>query len=220
MSADDESAEGPVGQGDYVVQQGDCMESIAVNSGFLWQTLWNLPQNAQLKKSRDPNVLMAGDRVTIPPIRPRKDARATDARHRFQRNGVPSRLRLRFLDDKKKPRSGLAYVLTVDDTTTRGSLDNDGSLDVPISPAAMQGRIVLRCEPDDEAYDLTLGNLDPDGSNSGIASRLTNLGYPCAADDDDAMQSAITRYQMANDIPPTGQLDDQTRKALKQHHQS
>src|SRR5277367_6669086 len=134
MSADDESSEGPVGQGDYVVQQGDCMESIAVNSGFLWQTLWNLPQNAQLKKSRDPNVLMAGDRVTIPPIRPRKDARATEARHRFQRNGVPSRLRLRFLDDKKKPRSGLAYVLTVDDKTTRGSLDNDGSLDVPISP--------------------------------------------------------------------------------------
>src|SRR5262249_17842677 len=107
-------AERPVGKGDYVVQSGDCMESIAYEHGFLAKTLWNLPENAELRNHREPNVLLPGDRVTIPPIRLREEDRPTDQRHRFRLLGPPCQFRLRFLDDKQQPRSGVPYVLTID----------------------------------------------------------------------------------------------------------
>jgi hypothetical protein len=215
-------AGGPVGQGDYVVQPGDCMQSIAYEHGFVWKTLWNLPDNAELKRRRDPNVLLPGDRVTIPEIRLREEARPTDQRHRFRLLGAPSLFRLRFLDDKQQPRSGVAYVLMIDGQTTSGSLDAQGSLDVSIPSNASRGTIRLQTDPDPETYPLNFGHLDPDSSPTGVRGRLNNLGFSCASDGDwdEDLRGAITRFQMARNLQPTGQLDDQTRQALKQGHQS
>ena len=221
-NSDNSSAQGPVGQGDYQVQPGDCMASIARQHGFTWQTVWNFPANADLKARREPNVLLPSDQVTIPPIRLRQESRPTGQVHSFQLVGQSCRLQLRFLDDNKQPRSGVVYTLTIDGKRTRGTLDGAGSLNVPISPDASQGSIVLHTEPDLETYPVNLGHLDPDSSPTGIRGRLNNLGFTCASDGDwDAnLQSAIKRFQIANDIPPTGELDGQTRQALKQTHQS
>jgi Putative peptidoglycan binding domain/LysM domain len=216
------NAAGPVGQGNYVVQPGDCIESIAFDHGFKWQTLWNLPANAELKSKRKPNLLLPGDLVTIPPIRPRKESRATDQNHKFRLLGTPSRLQLRFLDDKQQPRSGIKYVLTIDGQIRRGSLDGAGKLNVPIPPDARQGSITLQTDPEPEIYPLNFGHLDPISSPTGLRGRLNNLGFSCASDGDfDAdLQGAIMRFQLANNLQPTGQLDDKTREALQQGHQS
>jgi hypothetical protein len=58
---------GPLGSGAYIVQEGDCFLSIAYQHGFFWETLWNLPANAELRNTRqDPGQLLVGDRVMVP----------------------------------------------------------------------------------------------------------------------------------------------------------
>ncbi len=198
------------------------MESIAYAHGFLWQTLWNLPDNASLQSQREAHVLLPGDHVTIPAIRPRVEEAAVDALHSYVRNGLPSTFQIRFLDEEQKPRSGLKYILTIDGQTSSGSLDDQGGLSVPILPNASSGSIQLQVDPDPETYPLNFGCLDPDASATGVRGRLNNLGFACAADGDwDAdLQGALERFQSSRNLPPTGILDSATQQALKQDHQS
>ena len=37
---------------DYEIQQGDCLASIARHSGLLWGTIWNRPENSDLRTLR------------------------------------------------------------------------------------------------------------------------------------------------------------------------
>jgi Putative peptidoglycan binding domain/LysM domain len=213
----------PVGQGDYVVKPGDCMESIAFEQGFLWETLWNLPANGELKSERQPNVLLPGDRVTIPNLQPfEKPDCPTDQTHQFVLPGTKSKLYVRFLDDKQQPRSGLKYALMVDGQKYNGTLDGAGSLTQSIPANASQGSIQLLTDPDPESYPLNFGHLDPDESQTGVRGRLNNLGYTCSPDGgiDADLQGALIKFQTVNNLPPTGQLDDDTRQALTQEHLS
>jgi hypothetical protein len=214
--------QGPVGQGEYVVKPGDCMESIAYEHGFFWKTLWNLAENAELKNNRSPNVLLPGDRVTIPAVRSSQVDCRTDQSHKFVLLGGQTRCRLRFLDDRQQARSGLRYELTIDGVTTSSTLDAQGSLNVAIPSNASRGTIRLFTEPDPEIYDLSFGHLDPESSPTGIRARLNNLGFTCAGDGDwdEDLRGALIRFQMARNLPATGQIDEETRQLLKQDHES
>ena len=93
-----------VGGGSYEARSGDCIASVAFEHGFFWQTLWDHPDNAELKRLRkDPNVLLEGDKVAIPELRVKKAPAATEQRHKFKLKGVPAKLRLRFLQPKEEP---------------------------------------------------------------------------------------------------------------------
>ena len=212
----------PIGQGNYVVRAGDCMESIAFEHGFLWQSLWDLPENAELKSKRDPNILMPGDRVTIPAIRQREESAATDQCHTYVRKIANSLFQLRFLDEHQEPRSGVPYLLTIDGKTTSGELDGGGKVSVQIPPNAKGGKIELQTEPDPESYDLDFGHLDPDSTPDGLRARLNNLGFACSATGpwDEDLGDALKRFQLTRDLGPTGERDDNTRQALKRDHLS
>ncbi len=89
---------GPVGQGEYLVQAGDCVLSIADRAGHAWETIWNDPANADLKAARgEPTLLAPGDRVTIPPLRAKEETGATEQRHSFRRKGQKVLLRVRVV---------------------------------------------------------------------------------------------------------------------------
>jgi hypothetical protein len=211
----------PVGRGDYIVQPGDCMESIAAAHGLFWQTLWDHPDNADLKRARgDPNVLLAGDRVTIPEKRPKEYSGATEQRHKFRRKGVPGRLQLTLMKGDR-PRANEAYTLEIGGKLLSGTTDGGGKLDVHIPPGAQVGRLTIGESRDQ--YVLNLGHIDPVDSVAGVQGRLKNLGLysgPVDGKMSAATGAAITAFQARNDLSVTGEMDQATRDKLKQAHGS
>ncbi len=199
---------------DYSVQDGDCISSIAYTFGFLPDTIWNLPENSDLKLLRkDPNVLMPGDTVHIPDLTVQDFPRPTD-------HGVPEKLCLRLLDINQKPRVNLAYTLVVDGRRKKGTTDGEGKLTESIAPNAKEGKILVGADGS-EVIRLQLGQLNPVADITGVKARLSNLGYyqgPIDNNVDDQTTKAISDYQTKQGLPVTGTADDATQSQLLQDH--
>src|SRR5215467_6150724 len=114
---------GPIGDGDYVVVDGDCAESIAARSGLLWTTIWDHPQNAELKKARDiQNLLLPGDRIHVPDKELKHVARRTAKRHTILRKGLHCKLLLGIVWCGA-PRRDTPYILVIDGVLHDGTTD-------------------------------------------------------------------------------------------------
>jgi peptidoglycan hydrolase-like protein with peptidoglycan-binding domain len=199
----------------YSVVQGDSMPSIAKQTGFFWESLWNHGNNSDLKSQRkNPNVLFSGDQVFIPALDPFTDSKATDAQHKYRRKGVPVKLVLKLLKSDGSPRANEAYVLTVDNKDLKGNTDGDGVLKQYIPNDAKEG--ILKLNGGKECFPVRIGGLDPVDEISGIQQRLANLGFDCEETGqlDDATQRALTNFQGANNLDPSGQPDDPTKNKL------
>jgi hypothetical protein len=208
----------------YTVQQGDCISSIAFETGFFPETIWNHPENADLRKTRkDPNVLFPGDVVFVPEKEPRVETRSTDARYRFQRKGVPEFLSLRFLNDEE-PRAEEEYAVTIDGAFgPSGKLDARGACLIPIPPGSKSAILTLGDPSRGETYPLSLGHLDPIGEISGVEQRLANLGYLKTApsgQEGPELSAAVEAFQTDQKLSTENGLDDITRQKLKEVHGS
>jgi N-acetylmuramoyl-L-alanine amidase len=202
----------------HTIAPGDCLSSVAYDEGFHPETLWDAPENAELRRQRDSyNVLLPGDVVFVPDRRERLEHCVTARRHRFRRRGVPERFRLALLAFGE-PRANLAFVLEIDGRETRGTTDANGRIDVPIPPNARRG--VLRIG-ERERYDLDLGRVAPVSAEIGVRTRLANLAYLEREDGDAAaLRDAVRAFQRAQSLDPTGVVDDATRRALVEAHGS
>jgi N-acetylmuramoyl-L-alanine amidase len=158
----------------YKVKEGDCVASISCNHGFHPDTIWNHPDNAQIKVLRkDQNVLFPGDVIVIPDKEIKIYDRPTGQLHQFRRKAVPEMFRLR-LAWFSGPRADLPYTLIIDGTVFIGETDGDGIIEHPIPPNARKGKLIIS---DDEHYEFQLGSLDPTDEDMGALHRLVNLGY-------------------------------------------
>jgi len=84
---------------DYIIQQGDCLHSIATDSGVSWQKIWNHPKNSNLRSLRkSPNILKEGDELFIPDPEIKQESCATDKNHVFELQGYAAVVKLRVLD--------------------------------------------------------------------------------------------------------------------------
>jgi hypothetical protein len=199
----------------YEVAPGDSMPSIAKETGFFWETLWNHANNADLKaKRKNPNVLFAGDQVFIPKLETKTESKPTDAQHKFRRKGVPVKLVLKLLKSDGSARANEAYVLTVNDKDLKGNTDGDGVLKQYIPNDAKEG--ILKLNDGKECFPVRIGALDPIDEISGIQQRLANLGFDCEETGqlDDATQRALVNFQAANKLDPSGAPDDPTKAKL------
>jgi Putative peptidoglycan binding domain len=210
-----------VGAGNYIVEEGDCLNSIAFENGFFWKTLWDLPENHELKSARkDPDMLMPEDRVTLPDLRLKQEDGATEKKHRFKRKGVPAKLRLRFLK-QGKPLANVNYVLEVDGAKiAEGKLGADGEFEHPILPNAKSAVIRVGNDEPKTVHTFKLGTVPPVECRIGVVRRLKNLGYTIYDDDADSLDSALKRFQKESGMVVTGKPDQKTRDELVKKHGS
>ncbi len=210
----------PAGSGDYVVQVGDCIASIASAHGLFWETLWQHPGNADLRAARrDPHVLLPGDRVHVPGKRRKEEPGQTETRHRFKRRGEPCELLVTLLDEDEQPRAGASYRLYLEGTAHSGVLDANGTLTVRMPARTRAARLVVDGDPFEEVYNLQLGALDPDDAPSGIHARLRNLGY-LPGENGGVAGPDLARFQSRHGLAATGELDEATRQRLRDEHYS
>ncbi|MBN2492230.1 MAG: peptidoglycan-binding protein [Planctomycetes bacterium] len=197
---------------DHRVRQGDCISSIAFKNGFFWETLWNHADNARLKRERqDPNVLMPGDVVHVPDLTTKQVDGATEQRHRFRLKGVPAKIKLR-LAVNDEPLANMPYRLCLDDQWSAGVTDGEGCAEMPISPDARSGKILVDQDGHATVFTFDLGSLNPIDTEEGVWQRLSNMGYNVEPD----LSGALRTYQQRQGLEPTGQLDEATRSKIKE----
>ncbi len=211
------------------VRQGECIASIAKLYHFPdYRTIWNHARNVRLKRRRpNPNILYPGDRVYIPDITERDESRGTGALHRFEVPLYEVRLRLVIRNRAREPYAGKRYELRVrDDATHSGTTAANGLIEetVPADAEAATLRVWLEdatVGPDPFECRLMVGHLDPVETNYGVQARLNNLAFPCGGVDGvvgTLTRGALTSFQTAEELEPTGRADPPTRERLTQRH--
>jgi N-acetylmuramoyl-L-alanine amidase len=206
----------------HVIEQGECLSSVAAANGFDWKTLWEHPSNADLKKLRkDPNILYPGDVVFIPERNLRKVPCSTGMSHRFVVKGGIEKVRIRLLDELDRPRKQLAYALSVDGEERTGTTNDDGEVVESIRPHVEEVKLSFEVGGETREYTLRLGHLDPVTTVSGVQARLLNLGIdpgPCDGIAGPRTEQAIRTYQEAYGLDSTGKLDDETIASMTERH--
>jgi hypothetical protein len=201
------------------VSQGDSIPSIAADNGFFWETIWNHPENAQLKaKRKSPNQLVPGDEVFVPELRQKWVSKGVDGTHKFKRKGVPARLKIQ-LKLLGEPRANEPYVLELDGRQIKGTTDGNGMVDQFIPPNARGGRLILGGGK--EIIPVRIGHLNPIEEISGVKQRLNNLGYQCGSEDDELdprTRVALKAFQAEHGLPVTGEPDAATKAKLRELH--
>jgi N-acetylmuramoyl-L-alanine amidase len=197
------------------------MASIAVKHRFLWESLWDLPENADLKSMRkDPYVLFPGDKVFIPDLRIKEVACATDKRHPFLKKDPKEQLRIVLTDEDDRPVAGESYVLEIDDKyRVEGVTKSSGEIKETIPPGAVKGRLVVGEGDNQRVYVIGLGHIDPVEKLSGAQGRLLNLGYYDGVVDGipgPLTTTALLLFQEKYNLPPTGENDEATQAKLKE----
>jgi Putative peptidoglycan binding domain len=195
----------------HTVAQGECLNSIAFDSGLLWETIWNHGNNAALREQRkDPNVLFPGDQLYLPDLQTKLTPCATDQRHKFVVKGSKVTIKIRLLD-QDVPRAGVPYTLHIDGALSSGETDGDGFVTKTIPANAKAGKLIVGTGAAKDVYQLQLGTLDPIETDSGVGGRLRNLGF--VADD---LSNAIKAFQQKEGLPVTGTSNSATQNRLKE----
>lgn len=207
----------------HVAKVNDCISSIALEHGFFPDTIWNDPDNADLRRVRsDPNVLRTGDLVVIPDKRHKEENKSTDRRHQFKRKGFPTTVHIRLLKNDE-PQANKPYQLVVDGRIHEGRTDGDGNLLIYLPANARKATLYVGEREYRDEYQLALRYLQPVTDVLGAQQRLNNLGYPAGPENGNLspmIMQALMRFQQDNDLDVTGENDEKTQEKLLELHGS
>ncbi|MDX2150488.1 MAG: peptidoglycan-binding protein [Bryobacteraceae bacterium] len=205
---------------EHTVKQGDSVMSVAFHYGHYWETIWNHPNNSELKALRkNPNILYPGDTLFIPEKRQKQVDAPVDALHQFKVKSVPAKLKVRFLK-RGEPRANLPYALEIDGERSEGNTDGAGWIIKTIKPDAKQAKVDFG---GGEVFEMKLGHLDPIDTLSGLQARLANLGIWEGAVDGqmtDEFRAALKAYQKKRGLAESGDGDAPTQQKVEEEYGS
>ena len=218
------------GKGDlkpHVVRQGEYLAKLAFVHGFDADQVWTDPKNADLAQSRpDPNVLAPGDVIHIPTAKKEGQQINKGTTNRYEVKVPKVKVDLLFRDGDQPMAGEECEIVGLGEPgpDTPKATDGGGklSLDVPVTTREL---FVSFPKREGMAFQFYVGDVDPVSDETGIATRLLNLGYlPSYFDDDpdeqgEWMKKAVAAFQAENGMDPTGDVDEATRKALQDGHQ-
>ena len=197
----------------YTVKQGDCIASIAFAHGLFPDTLWDHPDNKEIKdKRKDPNILLPGDTLIIPEKEEKKENCSTEKKHSFRKRGVPAKFKIQLLIEDD-PIKNQPYSLFFDgEFGPEGQTDGNGFVEGSIPPNVKTGKIIVGPPEERLSFSLDFGTLDPLDTDEGILKRLENMGYEAAENPG----AAIEAFQEKEKLEVTGEIDQATRDRIKE----
>lgn len=220
-AADDDGSGSAPDDGSQIVVVGsdDSILSIAKDNGFWWSTVWNHPNNAQLKSLRKtPEVLQEGDKVYVPKAEPKKESKPNEAYHKFKLKGEQAKFKIKLMM-MDEARANEDYTLVIDGNIKTGKTDGNGMIETDIANNAKGGSLIL--QGGKETLPIKIGRLDPDDSVQGVRQRLASLGHSPETDSSpaDAMPAdTLKLFQEKYKLTVSGLLDAATKSKIKELH--
>ncbi len=209
----------------HVVEQGECLASIARDCGFTdWRKIYHHPANSELRQRRsNPNVLHPGDRLFIPQKTAKEEECETDARHSFVLAAPKTLLHVVLKDACGQAIAGKKYRLLVGRHTYEGSTGDDGAICRRLPANEQQGTLVVWLAEGHSAQPCTIrlkiGHLDPVEELTGLQARLENLGYSCGVEKGpEGTVAAVRAFQEANGLKVDGVAGHETQTKLVELH--
>ncbi len=201
------------------VGTGETTMSLARKNGFFWRTIWDHPENAELKaKRKDPNILFEDDEIFLPERKLKEVSKGSEQEHVFKLKGEPAKIKVQLLK-LGKPRANEDYVFDVNGKIIEGKTDGDGRIEHFIPGDAKSGKLIFKGGK--EIHHLKLGFLDPLDLIGGVQQRLNNLGYNCGGEVGklgEKTKKALKKFQGENQLEETGEPDSATKAKLKELH--
>lgn len=198
----------------YTVQQGDTLLALAVKHGLdTWEDIVNASENASIKDTlTDPGIVAPGISLFIPNKVLKQQPSAIDAKHPFQVKRPKAWLRVALKDADGVALANCKYELSVG-TPASGTTAADGVVEaaVPIDTKSATLKVWLSTGELQE-WKLQCGWMDPIGTDTGVLSRLTNLGF--GSD----LTTAVKAFQERTGLEVTGTIDDAFREKLASYY--
>lgn len=208
----------------HVVRPGDYLTALAAQRGVSPDEIWHDPAHDELRAQRDDmDCLHPGDVLQLPERQPRAMSLTTGGQNRFRAVVPKVAVHLTLRDARGNALENAAFrVPELDDEERQTDGRGVASIDVPTHLGS------LRLEFDGgQSVTVTLGHMDPISEPSGVDKRLAHLGYfvgdGVGNDEEERLyqrRMALLDFQRDQGLSPTGELDDETRDAIRRAHGS
>jgi N-acetylmuramoyl-L-alanine amidase len=204
----------------YRVRAGDRLFSIAEKFGMDWKRIWEDGANADLRRRRgNPNILYAGDQLTIPDVEKGGEQGALEQPHKFRIKGKVL-IRVVVYDQMHRPLSGVPYHFNVGgEDQPEKTTGSDGAAEVKVAKSVNEVELHLPWG----SFPVMVGHLDPANTIRGAQQRLSGLGFNPGPHDGEMgprTRRAIAAFQQAEAavLQVNGSLDRETIKRLRALH--
>lgn len=209
----------------YIIRQGDYLTKLAHRFGVDADSLWDHPENAELRARRpDRDQLHPGDVLHVPESNA-PGLRVARGGSLVARGHVPEvEIRLALKDRAGAPIANVAFqVEGVSANPISGQTTGEGVAAFCVPVHVETCRLVLSKGP---TYVVRVGHMDPASEPSGALKRLVHLGYLPYGDAEDLdtedgrdmFRCALRRLQEDAGLEPNGEWNTATKDALVARH--